>query len=263
MGASPVAYSNLVFLTTAYASGRGGAAARVDYSNGAWTVTHLWTTSAWGSVTCQSTWMTPVCRDGYLYGQFGDKSYTNSPLNCIELATGRLMWSANHFGMGGVTLVGTNLLVVTEYGHLVLARADPSAYTELARYRAFQFTTTARGKCWNSAAVSDGRIYLRSTRGGLSVNVASPELPQLRMLPLQWVGPAQLQVAVGTVDGSAIDSNRLAGIQLRATNSMAPPVSSWPVVTNALRLSPDGVARATNAVPAGVGRQFYMTSEPP
>jgi hypothetical protein len=41
----------------------------------------------------------------------------------------------------------------------------------LARYQAFQFTADAPGKCWNSPAFSDGRIYARSTKEGVSLDL--------------------------------------------------------------------------------------------
>jgi len=53
-----------------------------------------------------------------------------------------LKWSTNNFGMGGIILVNTNLVGLTEDGQLILMRPNPNAYTELARYRAFQFSAT-------------------------------------------------------------------------------------------------------------------------
>ncbi|MBI5387511.1 MAG: PQQ-binding-like beta-propeller repeat protein [Verrucomicrobia bacterium] len=172
MGASPLVYSNIVYCTAGY--GRGAAAARITYSEGAWTVTQLFFRN---TANHRSIWMTPVCYQGYIYTLCGENStFLTTPLNCIELSTGNLKWSTNGFGMGGLILVDTNLLVLREDGQLVLVRPNPNAYTELARYRAFQFTAAAPGKCWNSPAYSEGRIYARSTRGGISLNVAPPAL---------------------------------------------------------------------------------------
>ena len=72
------------------------------------------------------------------------------------------------FGLGGVTLVeGGNLLVLSDAGDLVLVKAAPDAYTELARSHVLS------GKCWNSVAISNGRIYARSTKEGVSLDISS------------------------------------------------------------------------------------------
>ncbi len=170
MGASPVVYSNLVYCTAAY--GRGAFAIRVTLNSGAWTPTQLWYKSVSAGLPYRSIWMSPVCCQGYIYTLAGENStFLTAPLNCIELATGNLMWTTNNFGMGGLILVNTNLVVLTEDGQLVLVQPTPSAYHELARYQAFQFSADAPGKCWNSPAFSNGRIYARSTRGAISLDV--------------------------------------------------------------------------------------------
>ena len=130
------------------------------------------------------------------------------------------MWTTNNFGMGGLILVNTNLLVLTEKGQLVLVQPNPDAYIELARYQAFQFSAGAPGKCWNSPAFSNGRIYARSTRGGISLDVSVPTRPPLKLLSPQFLNSTQLQLVVSTVDGTPIDSNRLSRIEVRATNSL-------------------------------------------
>jgi outer membrane protein assembly factor BamB len=181
LGASPVVYSNIVFVTMGY--GKGSAAAQVTVTNGVWTVTQLWAKASQSGVTYNSTWMAPVCYQGLLYGQFSDKGFTNSPLVCLELATGNLRWSTNNFGMGGAILVNTNILVITEDGALVLIQPNPSGYTQLARYQAFRFTSSVHGKCWNSPAYSNGRIYARSTTGGIAVDVSVTPPPLITTQP--------------------------------------------------------------------------------
>jgi outer membrane protein assembly factor BamB len=260
MGASPGVSSNIVFLTAAYGA-RGAAAARVTRTNGTWTVTHLWFKTSQSGVTFKSTWMTPVCYEGHLYGMFGDKNYSVAPLNCIELATGALKWSVPNFGMGGISLVDGNLLVATEDAQVVLVAPTPSAYTELARYRAFQFTASTPGKCWSIPAYSDGRIYLRSTRGGISLNVAPP--PRLKLFTPQVLSSNQLRLMIGTASGSPIDAARLPGIGVHATNNLSASPASWPRLTNPLALTTNGLVVMTNVINGGRTQSFYMTIEHP
>ena len=206
--------------------------------------------------------MTPVCYQGYVYTLCGDNTtFLWPPLNCIELSTGDLKWSTNNFGMGGLILVKTNLLVLTEDGQLVLVQPDPSAYRELARYRAFQFSYSSPGKCWISPAFSNGRIYAHSTGGGVCLDVSVP--PPLTLLTPQFLNSTQLELTLRTADGTPIDVNRLPKIEVRATNTLGASVSTWPKLTNPLVLMPDGSARLTNTISANQPRQFYRSFENP
>jgi outer membrane protein assembly factor BamB len=263
MGASPVFYSNIVYCTSAY--GRGAAAAQVVFSNETWNVTQLYykheapglSVYHWSSI-----WMSPICYGGYIYSLAGQNNGTflTAPLNCIELSTGNLMWATNNFGMGGIILVNSNLVAITEKGALVLIKPNPNAYTELSRFQAFQFTPTTPGKCWNSPSFSDGHLFVRSTREVINVNVSPP--PQLKLLAPTFLNNTQLQLTVSTTTGAPIASNRMTKIEVRGTNTLGPALSNWPKLTNRLVLATNGVARMTNTV-SGQSRGFYITVETP
>ncbi len=256
MGAGPVVHSNIVYCTAPYS--RGGVAAQVTLTDGTWAVQQL--SRNYNHV---SYWVTPVCFQGYVYSLVGNTSFTTAPLKCIELSTGQEMWSEPYFGQGGLILVNTNLLVLTETGELVLVRPNPSSYVELARYQAFQFSSSAHGKCWNSPAFSDGRIYARSTRGGVCLNVSVPTQPGLKLLAPQLLATNQLQLTVGTVTGTPLDSNRVSKIEVRASDTPATSPSTWIRLTNPLALTTNGLVRLTNTITPGQSRQFYRAVEQP
>jgi hypothetical protein len=208
--------------------------------------------------------MTPVCYQGYIYTLCGENTtFLTTPLSCIELSTGNLKWSTNNFGMGGLILVNSNLLVLTEKGQLVLAHCNPNAYTELARFQAMQFSSSAHGKCWQHPTFSNGRIYAHSTREGVSVDVSVVTPPALKFLAPTLLNSTQLQLAIGTVNGTPLDSNRLARIEVHATNDLSAPPASWPKLTNQLVLGTNGLARLTNSVTASQLRRFFIVVEPP
>jgi outer membrane protein assembly factor BamB len=259
MGAGPVVYSNIVYCTADY--GRGAFALQVTFSNSTWNLQQVFyrTEQAY-----QSIWMTPVCYQGYVYTLQGrNTTFLTPPLNCIELATGDMKWSTNNFGMGGLILVGNNLLVLTEKGELVVVQPSPDGYQELARYQAFEFNSSAPGKCWNNATFSDGRIYARSTRGAICLDVSVPEPIGLKLLPPQFLTPTQLSLTVAMSDGTPIASNRLPNIEVRATNALGSSPSAWPKLTNQLVLDTNGVARLTNTISPSETWQFYRTVESP
>lgn len=256
LGASPVVYSNMVFCAAGY--GRGSAAASIALSGRTWSATNLWYNS-YPASAYRSIWMTPVCYQGYLYGQFGDNNYLTAPLNCIELATGNLMWSISGFGQGGTILVDNTILTLTEDGQLVLVQPDPNAYLELARFRAFEFSSASPGKCWNSPAVADGRIYARSTRGGICVDVS---VPPLKMLTPQFEAGNRLQLLLGTATGGTIDSNRLARIEVRYASDLFGSPASWIRLTNCLVWT-NGLVRVDDVDIGAAPRRYFIAVEPP
>jgi outer membrane protein assembly factor BamB len=159
--ASPVASGDIVYCSAGY--GMGSAAARVAKSSEGWTATELWRQA--GNKICNH-WSTPVAYNGHLYGLFGFKEYGNCPLKCIDLATGAEKWSQPGFGPGNLILVDGHLLVLGDRGQLVLVKPEPGAYREVSR------TQAVAGKCWSTPVVSEGRVYVRSTREGAALDIA-------------------------------------------------------------------------------------------
>jgi outer membrane protein assembly factor BamB len=245
--ASPLVHSNIVFCSAAY--GSGAAAVRVSLNNGVWNVTQLWRGTSY-----QSHWMSPVCSQGFLYGMFG--SSATAPLKCIELATGRQLWSVDGFGRGGTILADGHLLVLTEAGKLVLARAVTNAYTEMARFQAVTNT------CWNIPVLSGGRLYARGTKQAASFDISLPPPPPLRWLGPQIAGGTQLLLQAANTNGTPIDSNRLARIRVRATTDLTLSPATWPAVTNLLVLS-NGVLRLEHLDPRASPRRYFMLEEQP
>jgi outer membrane protein assembly factor BamB len=159
---SPVVSGDVVYVSKAY--GIGSAACKISKTDIGWAARELWRVR--GSPE-SSHWSTPVPLNGYIYGIFGQAKFGAAPLECVDIATGQVKWSKPGFGPGGVSLVDGNLLVLSDAGDLVLAKAAPDAYEELARDHVLA------GKCWNSVAISNGRIYARSTKEGVSLDVSS------------------------------------------------------------------------------------------
>ena len=352
LAVSPVVYQNMVFISGAY--GMGSAVVQVTLTGSTWTTAQLWN-NQW---SCQNQWMTPVCYQGYLYGQFGT-AVSTPYLDCIDMETGNVMWSVPGFGLGGTLLVDNQLLIVTADGNLVLAQPNSTAYTEVARFQAIPGYSSAN-RCWNSPAVADGRVYVRSTAYGacfdLSVNVSPPSLavgpasldlgflqagtgasgtfyvtnlgggtltgsvsgatapfslvsggsyslssnvwqtvvvqyspavagsnnlnltftggsgasrpvtgsafpkPFLTLDPPSPASGNQFELTFRTANGTPIDSNRLAGIEVRASTNLTLPESAWPKLTNSLLLT-NGAGRVLN-VDGGPSRQYFILREP-
>jgi outer membrane protein assembly factor BamB len=158
---TPVVSGDMVYCSAAY--NVGASACKITKTADGFKATQLWFQPA---NVLQSHWSTPVVRDGYLYGISGQAQFGKAPLVCVELATGKVMWSQAGFGPGGCTLVDGCVLVLSDAGDLVLVKASPQSFQEVSR------SHVLAGKCWNSAGVSSGRIYARSTKEGVSLDVS-------------------------------------------------------------------------------------------
>jgi hypothetical protein len=155
-------------------------------------------------------------------------------------------------------LVNQQLLVLTEKGCLVLAEPNTNAYTELGRFLAIPNYNGDTNKCWNAPAVADGRVYVRATSFGACFDLS---VPGLRLDPPQPVPPNQFQLTIRTVDGSAIDPNRVATMQVQASATLALPLSTWPALTNPLVFD-NGLVRVNNIDAGGATRRYFVVSEP-
>jgi len=159
---SPIVWNDIVYCSAAYGIGAG--ACQITKSGNTFAATELWRKKG----ELMNHWTTPVCKDGYLYGIYGHGKAANAPLKCVEIATGKEMWSRDGFGGGGATiLVGGNVLAQADRGPLVLVAAKPDAYQELARAEIYG------GQCWTMPAVSGGRIFARNTKEGFCLDPAS------------------------------------------------------------------------------------------
>jgi outer membrane protein assembly factor BamB len=98
-------------------------------------------------------WATSVAHDGYLYGLSGEFD-KRIDLHCVDLKTGKLVWSRKDFGKAAVTLADGHLFLTAKAGDLVLVRATPEKYEEKARVQVLGETRTA-------PTIADGRLYLR------------------------------------------------------------------------------------------------------
>jgi outer membrane protein assembly factor BamB len=159
---SPVVCGDIVYCSAGY--GIGSSACRVRKTDTGFEAQQLWSDPA---RVLANHWSTPVFSQGYLYGISGQAQFGKAPLVCVEAATGKVLWSHAGFGPGGCTLVDGCVLVLSDAGDLVLVKATPDGYQEAAR------SHMLAGKCWNAAGVSNGRIYARSTREGVSVDVSA------------------------------------------------------------------------------------------
>lgn len=161
--ASPVVGGDIVYCAAGY--GVGASAAKISKVGTGFHATELWRLQ--GNKPVANHWSTPVYKDGYLYGMFSFKDYGKGPMKCVELLTGQVKWEQPNFGSGQVILAGDTVVALSDKGEVVLVDPSPSGYKELAR------ADVLDGKCWSTPAVSNGRLYARSTKEAVCLDLSS------------------------------------------------------------------------------------------
>ena len=148
-----------------------------------------------------------VLVDGHVYG-FDIHAAQTSPhrpsrgiFRCINFKTGDTLWSSDRPGQATIAVADGKLLLFNDRGEVLLVRAKPQGYEELARTEVF------RGEmCWTAPCLDHGRLYLRSPTkaaclyvgppGGLDrrqqeMAVPTSALPKSRWLELSWLVGAE------------------------------------------------------------------------
>lgn len=161
-GCSPIVAGDIVVCTAGYDIG--GAACQITKNSDGFGAKELWRSK--GNNPMADLWSTPVQKDGYLYGMISYKKFGQGPLKCIEVKTGQLKWEQPGFGAGNVVLARDYLIALSDTGEIVLIKASPDSYQEVARTKGIE------GKCWSTPALSNGRLYVRSTKEGACFDLA-------------------------------------------------------------------------------------------
>lgn len=93
---------------------------------------------------------TSVYHEGYIYG------FHVAALRCISAETGEVKWTKRGFGKGSLILVDGHLIVLSDQGKLIIAEANPDAFTEKESIQAME------GKSWTAPSFVNGKLYLRN-----------------------------------------------------------------------------------------------------
>ncbi len=97
--------------------------------------------------------------DGYLYGIHGNEGQDGTGLRCVEMATGKVMWSEPSVAHGALTAANGHLLVVSEQGHLMIGVASPKEWKAAFR------TPVIEGRVWTQPVLANGRLHVRNQKG--------------------------------------------------------------------------------------------------
>ena len=112
----------------------------------------------WESKVLKNQFNSSVLLDGYLYGIDGDQN-SRCSLKCVKLADGKVAWEEKSIGFGSLMAADGRLIILTEKGELVLAKATAEKFDEISRAQVLS------GRCWSAPVLANGRVYVRNAPG--------------------------------------------------------------------------------------------------
>lgn len=111
-------------------------------------------------------WANAVEHNGYLYGISGEFNDRKMDLNCVDVKTGKLIWSEKNLGKATLMLADGHLFITTKKGDLLLVPANPAKFEQKAR-----ITLLAEG-CRTAPTIADKRLYLRDQKNIYCLDIA-------------------------------------------------------------------------------------------
>ncbi len=141
-----------VFVSEAYTAGGLCVEIAPDFS----------TKTAWVDEKLGLYWMTPLVRDGAVFGSAG-MSERLAEFTAHDVATGKQLWRddlGGAFGRASLLATGDGVLCLGEFGDLAWLELTRSGGRVLSRTKLFHAPET-----WTLPALADGRIYVSQNEG--------------------------------------------------------------------------------------------------
>lgn len=190
----------------------------------------------WQSTQMSNDVSSAVLIDEHLYGfdlaEAQSKAHRPSRgvFRCIDFLSGEPTWangdsktrpstdydanaSAQTIGHANVITADGKLILFNDLGDLILARADPTQYVELAR------CPLLKGEiCWTTPALDRGRIFVRNHQRAICVYIGNPDL-------IDRVAPQDRMTISDVPQSDVVDLSSVLGVE--PEYAMDPPTYRW------------------------------------
>ena len=145
---TPVIQGDLVFHTSGYKKG----AQTIRVSKNSYEV-------LWNSDVMAAQHSDAVLVDGYLYGYSGQSTRNKGQFKCVELVSGKEMWSTDEIGQGTCSYVDDHLICLDLKGNLFLVKANSSSFQKVTEIE--KAIEGVKSLAWTSPVIANGKLYLR------------------------------------------------------------------------------------------------------
>ena len=117
----------------------------------------------------ETHWSTAIPLDGRVYG-FSGRHESGCDLRCVELATGKVLWTReSYLGRGSMLYADGHFIVLGERGDLCLFQLGPEGPKELRRVRGVLAYPS-----WAPPVLANGVLYLRGEHKLIAFDLRSP-----------------------------------------------------------------------------------------
>ena len=145
---TPIVSNDLIFHSSGYKMG----CQAIQVSKKGYTV-------VWKNNLIEAQHSDPILIDGYIYGYSGDSSRPNGQFKCIELSSGKEMWSTGRIGQGTTTFVDGHLICLDIKGNLYLVKPNPENFNLIGEIKSA--LEDVKNPAWTVPVVANGKLYLR------------------------------------------------------------------------------------------------------
>lgn len=145
---TPVVDGDMVFNTSGY--NMGGQALKFTRDG---------YTTLWKSEVIGAQHSDPVLIDGYLYSYSGESTRKNGLFKCVEMSSGKEMWSTNEISQGTATYVDGHLICMDISGNIYLVKPNPKSFELVGSVT--NAVEDVKSAAWTVPVVANGRLYLR------------------------------------------------------------------------------------------------------
>jgi outer membrane protein assembly factor BamB len=145
---TPIVSGDIIFHTSGYKMG----CEALKVTNTGYSV-------LWKNNLMEAQHSDPILIDGYIYGYSGESARNNGQFKCIELETGKEMWSTNQIGQGTTTFVDGHLICLDIKGNLFLIKPDPSGFKKVGEIKSA--VNNVKNPAWTVPVIANGKLYLR------------------------------------------------------------------------------------------------------
>ena len=113
----------------------------------------------WTNTAIASHHSDPVIFDGYIYGYSGQSNQNKGDFKCIDLASGKEMWSTGEIGWGTAVAVNDYMICIDIKGNLYLVKPGSTGFQKVAEFK--NSIPDVSHPVWTGPVVADGKLYLR------------------------------------------------------------------------------------------------------
>jgi len=104
-----------------------------------------------------------VLIDGYIYGT----AQSSPNMVCLDLKTGKVMWTTKETGRGVVVLADGMLYVYSEDGTVHLVKPNPEAFMPVSKFAVSEGTD----EHWAHPTIANGQLYIRHGDALMAYNI--------------------------------------------------------------------------------------------